>query len=105
MNDNEFWFSVIMLVGVIFLIRMITTAVMAGIRAAHDSRQYWGKNQHGVPPMFQKMADKAMADRDQEITTLKERVEVLEKIVTDQHNQSKARELADEIDKLRTPRD
>ena len=50
--------------------------------------------------MFQKMTDKAMAERDEQIASLQERVQVLEQIVTNQHNQSKARTLADEIDKL-----
>jgi len=99
-NDNEFWFSVILLVGVVFLIRSITSAVMAAVKSHHEGRLYWGKTPDSVPPMFQKMTDKAMAERDEQIASLQERVQVLEQIVTDQHNQSKARTLADEIDKL-----
>lgn len=102
MNDNEFWFSIIFLAGVIFMLRSIAIGITSGMKAFHDGRQYWGKNQHGVPPMFQKLSDKAMADRDQDIAELKDRVEVLERIVTDQHNQAKARKLADEIDSLNT---
>jgi len=52
--------------------------------------------------LFQKLSDKAMAERDQDMTELKERIEVLERIVTDQHNQAKARKLADDIDNLNT---
>jgi hypothetical protein len=51
-----------------------------------------------VPPMFEKMLAKAMEERDAEIRGLKERVEVLEKIVTDNHASVS---LASEIDKLR----
>ena len=100
MNDNEFWFSIILLAGVIFLVKSVTAAVMAAIKSQQEGRLYWGKTPDSVPPMFQKMTNKAMAERDEQIASLQERVEVLEKIVTDQHNQSKARTLADEIDKL-----
>ena len=55
------------------------------------------KNMH-VPPMFQKMMEKAMEERDNEVQALKERVAVLEKIVTDNHNSNN---LADEIERLR----
>lgn len=55
------------------------------------------QNMH-VPPMFQKLLEKAMSERDTEIQALRERVEVLEKIVTDGH---KSHSLADEIEKLR----
>ena len=100
MSDNELWFSIIMIASALILVRIITTSVTASIRAHHDNRQYWGKNPRGVPPMFQKMTDKAMAERDDLIDSLRERVEVLEKIITDQHNQTKAKQIADEIDKL-----
>jgi hypothetical protein len=55
------------------------------------------RNTH-VPPMFEKMLEKAMEERDSEIRNLRERVEVLEKIVTDNHASVS---LASEIDKLR----
>lgn len=51
-----------------------------------------------VPPMFDKMLEKAMQERDAEIRGLRERVEVLEKIVTDAHASVS---LASEIDKLK----
>lgn len=54
-----------------------------------------------VPPMFDKMVSKAMEERDAEISALKERVEVLEKIVTDNHSSNR---LSDEIEKLRERR-
>ena len=50
MNDNEFWFSVILLVGVVFLIRSITSAVMAAVKSHHEGRLYWGKTPDSVPP-------------------------------------------------------
>ena len=101
MNDNELFFSIFLICAVLLFLKMVTSAVTTSIRSYHEGRQYWGKNQNGIPPMFQKMTDRAMADRDADIETLKERVEVLERIVTDQHNQSKARALADEIDRLK----
>ncbi len=52
-----------------------------------------------VPPMFDKLLEKAMQERDAEIRALRERIEVLEKIVTDSHGASK---LADEIERLRS---
>jgi len=55
------------------------------------------RNMH-VPPMFEKMLEKAMEERDAEIKNLRERIEVLEKIVTDSHASVS---LASEIDKLR----
>jgi hypothetical protein len=54
-------------------------------------------NSH-VPPMFDKLLEKAMQERDAEIRSLRERVEVLEKIVTDNHASTS---LASEIEKLR----
>lgn len=51
-----------------------------------------------VPPMFQKLLEKAMVERDGEIRALRERIEVLERIVTDNHKRTS---LADEIDRLR----
>lgn len=100
MNDNEFWFSVIMIVGVIIFVKMIINSVMFALRTHHENRQFWGRNPKHVPPMFRKMTDKAMEDRDALIESLRERIEVLEKIVTDQHRHSKSRDLSDEIDRL-----
>jgi hypothetical protein len=51
-----------------------------------------------IPPMFQKLLDKAMAERDEEISDLRERIQTLEKIVIDTHKSSR---LSDEIEKLR----
>jgi hypothetical protein len=71
-----------------------------GIPGPMDRMHRWDHNPKNmaVPPMFQKLMEKAMAERDEEIQALKERVAVLEKIVTDTH---KSHSLAEEIDKLR----
>ena len=59
----------------------------------------WHKQRNmQVPPMFQKMMEKAMEERDNELQDLKDRVAVLEKIVTDNHQSNS---LADEIERLR----
>ncbi|MES2626264.1 MAG: hypothetical protein V4628_13350 [Pseudomonadota bacterium] len=59
----------------------------------------WHKQRNmNVPPMFQKMMEKAMEDRDREVQDLKDRIAVLEKIVTDNH---KSDSLAEEIERLR----
>jgi hypothetical protein len=101
MNDNEFWFSVIMIIGVIVLVKTLTSSVMYAVKTHYENRQYWGKNPRGIPPMFQKMTDKAMADRDELIESLRERIEVLEKIVTDEHKQTRSSKLSEEIDNLK----
>jgi len=66
----------------------------------YSRKHGWGPNTENmaVPPMFQKLMEKAMAERDAEIQSLRERIEVLEKIVTDGH---KSHSLADEIERLR----
>ena len=72
------------------------------IRAHHGlSDPAWasyGKSRNmKVPPLFEKMLEKAMEERDAEISALKERVQVLESIVVETH---KSKRLADEIDRL-----
>lgn len=91
-----------------FLIPIVCIAgwvAVTWIRAHYGLRGPWdrhgwneqSRNSH-VPPMFQKLLEKAMAERDAEIAQLRERIEVLEKIATDGH---KASSLADEIERLR----
>jgi hypothetical protein len=58
----------------------------------------WGGKNASVPPLFDKMMNKAMSERDQQIATLRERIEVLEKLLVDTH---KSRSLSEEIEKLR----
>jgi len=71
-----------------------------GITGPFGRKNGWNPNAENaqVPPMFHKMLDKAMAERDAELQVLRERIEVLEKIVTDGH---KSHSLADEIERLR----
>lgn len=71
-----------------------------GINGSLFGRKHgWGNQQNTqVPPMFQKLLEKAMEERDVEIRKLRDRIEVLEKIVTDGH---KGASLADEIERLR----
>jgi hypothetical protein len=77
-------------------------AVVSVVRAKHGYHPYWGDRHNAqVPPMFDKLLEKAMQERDSEIKSLRERIEVLEKIVTDSHSSTS---LADEIEKLRTTR-
>lgn len=74
-----------------------------GIAGPFGKRHGWKsdpENTH-VPPMFHKLLEKAMAERDTEINNLRERIEVLEKIITDTH---KSTSLADEIERLRDNR-
>jgi hypothetical protein len=95
------------LFGSPFIIPVIAIAgwvAVTWIRAHYGlplgKRRGWDNNPENlhVPPMFNKMLEKAMAERDAEIQALRERIEVLEKIVTDAH---KSNALADEIEKLR----
>lgn len=71
-----------------------------GLQSRWDRKRDWGNNPNNmqVPPMFEKLLEKAMAERDAEIQNLRERIEVLEQIVTDGH---KSHTLADEIERLR----
>jgi hypothetical protein len=83
----------------------IAWAFVAWIRAKHGiggpfSRSHWHGDPENMdaPPMFRKLLEKAMAERDDEIRSLRERVVTLEKIVTDTHRSSN---LSEEIEKLR----
>jgi len=98
--DEDVWIVLIVMAGVLIFVRMITSTVQHSIRSYHENKQHWGRTPKGVPPMFQKMTDKAMEERDEVIQSLRERIEVLEKIVTDQHKQSRSSKLSEEIDKL-----
>lgn len=84
---------------------MIIVAIVCGmiikvikIRHGVDTGWHERPRNSNVPPMFDKMLEKAMQERDAEIKSLRERVEVLEKIVTDNHASTN---LASEIERLR----
>ena len=90
-------FTIIIGITVIAFGVVLTFGINQAIKT-HKSHQLWGSDNDSVPPMFDKMLEKAMSARDQEISNLKERIEVLEKIITDQHQSNS---LADEIETLR----
>lgn len=98
-------FSIVMLAfgGMLFcfaVMWLICRTIVAGIRARNANRAGWDKDGNvQVPPMFDRMLDKAMAERDDRIQSMEERIRVLEQIVTDGH---KRHSLADEIERLRS---
>lgn len=99
MNGTPFW----MFFGIFFAVAIVAkTWIRAhyGISGPFDRRHGWSSDAENmaVPPMFQKLLEKAMKERDEEIGKLRERIEVLERIVTDGH---KGSSLADEIERLR----
>jgi hypothetical protein len=84
---------------VIFGLGIIGSTIVTIVKTVCANKQQWGKNGNlSVPPLFEKMFEKAASERDEKIRKLEERIVVLEKIVTDSHRSSR---LADEIDKLR----
>ena len=90
------WGGMALTFGVVWL---ICKTILDGIRARSAARAGWDKDGNvQVPPMFDRMLDKAMAERDSRIETMEERIRVLEQIITDGH---KRNTLADEIEKLR----
>lgn len=75
--------------------------IVSVVRAKYGYSPFgWHRSDRNMapPPMFEKMMDKAMAERDAEVARLKERIAVLEAIVTDTH---KSHSLSEEIEKLR----
>lgn len=92
--------AIIPVIGILGWVAVTWIRAHYGIPSHFDKKRGWASNPENmtVPPMFQKLLEKAMAERDAEIQSLRERVEVLEKIVTDGH---KSNALADEIERLR----
>lgn len=86
--------------GILAWVAVVWIKAHYGIAGPFSKHKHgWGKESNmQVPPMFQKLLEKAMEERDVEIRQLRERIEVLEKIVTDTHKSSS---LADEIERLR----
>lgn len=86
---------------VIFVVGISSFTILALARMIVNGRsQQWGKDGNAkVPPLFEKMFEKAASERDEKIRKLEDRVAVLEKIATDGHSASR---LADEIEKLRS---
>ena len=100
MNENEFWMVIVLCGFGISFVGMIMHYVNEAVKNHHKYKQHWGKDPDGIPPMFEKMADKVMEERDAELDDLKERVAILERLVTEQHHISESQKLADEIENL-----
>jgi len=88
---------------IIPVVAIICWAVVSSVRAKNGihprgRHSKWGDEPTTVPPMFEKLVNKAMEERDQQLAILRERIEVLEKIVIDTH---KTHALSEEIEKLR----
>ena len=84
---------------IIPVVAIVCWAVVSIVRARHGiADPDWTGKQAANPPMFRKLLEKAMAERDSELQNLRERIIVLEKIVTDSHQRHS---LSDEIDRLR----
>lgn len=96
---NNIWIPVAVIAIVAMVIKTWIRAHY-GINGPFDRKRGWDPNAENahVPPMFNKMLEKAMAERDAELQKLRERVEVLERIATDGR---KSHDLADEIERLR----
>jgi ribonucleotide reductase alpha subunit len=84
---------------VVFTTAVICVTIAYMFKNRRPADPQWGKNTQQVPPLFEKMFEKAASERDEKIRKLEDRIAVLEKIVTDNHGASK---LADEIEKLRS---
>lgn len=90
------WAVAATVIGIVWL---ICWTIVSTIRVRHREAR-WGKDAANlkVPPMFEKMVDKAMAERDGKMQEMLARIQVLEKIVTDSHT---SKRLSDEIESLR----
>jgi hypothetical protein len=79
----EMTLGILMLGALIFAIVWSIVAPFKFLR----KKDTWDTSSAGqsVPPMFQKLLDKAMAERDAEHERVKERLATLERIVVDSH--------------------
>jgi hypothetical protein len=86
-------------IAIVSVIAIISFTVLEIVKAIIGSRAaQWGKDGNTrLPPMFEKMFEKAVADRDEKLLKMEARLRVLEQIVTDNYGSKK---LAAEIDKL-----
>ncbi|MEO0425080.1 MAG: hypothetical protein AAF184_22285 [Pseudomonadota bacterium] len=81
---------------IIPVVAIIAWAVVAVVRAKHGIDE--SGNVDASSSAVNKRVESALAERDAEIERLRERVQVLEAIVTDTH---KSHHLAEEIERLR----
>ncbi|MEO0974677.1 MAG: hypothetical protein AAFX85_16430 [Pseudomonadota bacterium] len=81
---------------IIPVVAIIAWAVVAVVRAKQGIT---GSGSDGVSsPAVKEMVESALAERDEQINRLRERVQVLETIVTDTHQSHR---LAEEIERLK----
>lgn len=73
-----------------------TTVILVRARLANQDR--WRGKSSEVPPLFDRMLDRAMQQRDERHRRLRERVDELERIATETH---KTEELAREMATLK----
>lgn len=87
-------------IAIIAVVAIISYTIISIFKTIFNRTPQWGRNGNmAVPPLFEKMFEKAASERDEKFRKLEDRIAVLEKIVTDSHGASK---LADEIEKLRS---
>lgn len=88
---------------IIPVVAIICWSIVSAVRAKNGIGPRWHHRveNFAAPPMFNKLVEKAMAERDTEMQDLKDRIIVLEKIITDTH---KSHSLAEEIERLRESR-
>lgn len=92
-------YMIVVIVGMAFAFAILKLIVNTVLEIVRPKAASWDKNGNiQVPPMFDKMLAKAMAERDEQIRTMEERIQVLEQIVTDGHKRDT---LAEEIESLR----
>lgn len=100
MNDNEFWVTIVLACMGFSFFGMVFHYTNEMIKNHHKNKLQWGNDPDNIPPMFEKMTDKVMEERDAELDDLKERVATLERLVTEHHHISESQKLANEIDNL-----
>ncbi len=87
---------------VVFTTLVIGGTILSIVKTVYNNKAQWGKDGNlQVPPLFEKLFAKNVAERDEKMRKMEERIQVLEKIITDTHGSSK---LASEIERLRDER-
>jgi len=85
--------------AIVAIVAIISYTVLSMVRTVVQCKSaQWGKDgNQALPPLFEKMFAKAIAERDEKLHKMEARLRVLEEIVTDGYGSKK---LAAEIDKL-----
>ena len=86
--------------AIVAIVAIISHTLLSMVKTiAQRKSAQWGKDgDQTLPPLFEKMFEKAIAERDEKLHRMEARLRVLEEIVTDSYGSKK---LAAEIDKLR----